>query len=192
VASRAAAASVRLPGLGRRADDHGDRRASRPARDDELPWRELADCEAVYFTAGDTGALRAARAAKNLVATVRAKETLAAAGVQLDMLVASSKDEGERYWPGEIEPPPLLVAQTAGSTGGSLLAADGSTSHWAAAPLPAPPVDAYGAGDCFAAGLTFGLAEGLAPAEALDLGARCGAACVTGRGPYEGMYGGEA
>jgi ribokinase len=156
-----------------------------PSGADELPWAELADCDAVYFTAGDTGALRAARAAKKLVATVRAKETLAAAGVQLDMLVASSRDEGERYRPGEIEPSPLFVAQTAGASGGSLVAADGSTSHWAAAPLPAPPVDAYGAGDCFAAGLTFGLGEGLAPAEALEVGARCGAACVTGRGPYE-------
>jgi ribokinase len=163
-----------------------------PNGDDELPWRELVDCDSVYFTAGDTGALRAARAAKNLVASVRAKETLAAAGVQLDMLVASSTDEGERYRPGDLEPPPELVAQTAGAAGGSLLAADGSTSHWAAAPLPAPPVDAYGAGDCFAAGLTCGLAEGMPPAEALELGARCGAACVTGRGPYGAMYRGDA
>jgi len=152
---------------------------------DELPWEKLAACDAVYFTAGDAGALRAARSAKKLVATVRAKATLAAAGVQLDMLVASSKDEGERYRPGEIEPPPLYVAETAGAAGGSLVAADGSTSHWTAAPLPAPPVDTYGAGDCFAAGLTFGLGEGLEPAEALGVGARAGAACVTGRGPYE-------
>ena len=34
-------------------------------------------------------------------------------------------------------------------------------------------------------GLTFALAEGRTPAEALAFGARCGAACVTGRGPYE-------
>jgi ribokinase len=156
-----------------------------PNGDDDLPWADLADCDAVYFTAGDTSALRAARAAKKLVATVRAKETLAAAGVRLDLLVASSKDAGERYRPGEIEPSPSFVAQTAGASGGSLVAAHGSTTHWAAAPLPAPPVDTYGAGDCFAAGLTFGVAEGLPPAEALELGARCGAACVTGRGPYE-------
>jgi ribokinase len=159
-----------------------------PNGSDELPWPDLAECDAVYFTAGDAEALRAARAAKKLVATVRAKATLVEAGVPLDLLVASSKDVGERYTPGEIEPPPLYVAQTEGAAGGSLVAADGNTSHWPAAPLPAPPVDAYGAGDCFAAGLTFGLAEGLPPAGALELGARCGAACVTGRGPYEGMY----
>jgi hypothetical protein len=39
--------------------------------------------------------------------------------------------------------------------------------------------------DSFAAGLTFALAEGRTPAEALAFGAKCGAACVTGRGPYE-------
>jgi ribokinase len=167
----------------------GDRMG--PSGADELPWAELADCDAVYFTAGDSRALVAARAAKRLVATVRAKQTLTAASVQLDMLVASSKDEGERYRMGALEPPPRFVAQTAGASGGSLVAADGTTSHWTAAPLPAPPVDAYGAGDCFAAGLTFGLGEGLPPADALELGARCGAACVTGRGPYEGMVGGE-
>jgi ribokinase len=48
-------------------------------------------------------------------------------------------------------------------------------------------VDTYGAGDSFAGGLTYGLAAGLSTEEALALAARCGAACVTGRGPYEGQ-----
>ena len=156
-----------------------------PHGDEALPWHELAEYDGVYFTAGDAGALRAARAARMLVASVRAKPMLAAAGVQLDVLVSSMKDEGERYSAGEVEPPPALVVRTAGSAGGSLVAADGSTTEWAAAPLPGPPVDTYGAGDSFAAGLTFALAEGRTPAEALAFGARCGAACVTGRGPYE-------
>jgi ribokinase len=63
--------------------------------------------------------------------------------------------------------------------------ATGEHTHWPAAPLPGPVVDAYGAGDSFAAGLTYGLAEGRSMAEALELGARCGAASVTGRGPYD-------
>jgi ribokinase len=158
-----------------------------PSGDRRLPWDELDGCDGVYFTAGDGDALRAARRARTLVATVRARPTLVAAGVQLDVLVASSKDEGERYAAGEIEPEPRFVARTAGAAGGSLVAADGTTSKWAAEPLPAPRADTYGAGDCFAAGLTFGLAEGLAPLEAARLGARCGAACVTGRGPYAGQ-----
>jgi ribokinase len=43
-------------------------------------------------------------------------------------------------------------------------------------------VDSYGCGDSFAAGLTVGLARGLDLEEALALGARCGAHCLTGRG----------
>jgi len=65
-----------------------------------------------------------------------------------------------------------------------LAMADGTTSTWKAAPLPGPPVDTYGAGDCFAAGLTYGLGDGRSPSDALALAARCGAACVTGRGAY--------
>ena len=48
-------------------------------------------------------------------------------------------------------------------------------------------MDAYGAGDSFAAGITTGLAAGLAIADAIALGARCGAANMTGRGPYAGQ-----
>jgi ribokinase len=84
-------------------------------------------------------------------------------------------------------PAPLLVVRTAGASGGSFVATDGAGGRWAAAELPGPAVDAYGAGDSFAAGLTYGLAEGRSPEEALALGARCGAAAVTGRGPYEGQ-----
>ena len=158
-----------------------------PRGDEPLPWAELDAADSVYFTAGDSPALRAARAARTLVASVRAKEVLAAAGVQLDMVVASEKDRGEQYVPGEIEPVPHLVSLTAGRDGGTLLMPDGTTSRWPAAPLPGPTVDAYGAGDCFAAGLTFGLGEGRSIEDALALGARCGAACMTGRGPYEGQ-----
>jgi ribokinase len=156
-----------------------------PRGDEPLPWDELADADAVYFTAGDSAALRAARSARILVASVRGKEALASAGIQLDVLVASGNDRGERYVPGDIEPVPDLVVSTAGGEGGTLLKADGTTSHWAAAPLPGRVVDAYGAGDCFAAGLTFGLGDGRSTEDALALGARCGAACMTGRGPYE-------
>ncbi len=164
--------------MGKRIGPHGD---------DPLPWAELEDFDGVYFTAGDPAAVRAARAAGKFVSTVRAIESLAEGQVQVDMLVASAEDEGERYAPGDLIPPPRFVARTAGGAGGSLEAADGAGSTWAAPPLPAPPADAYGAGDSFAAGLTYGLAQGLSAAEALALGARCGAASVTGRGPYAGQ-----
>jgi len=158
-----------------------------PRGNDPLPWSKLVGIDGVYFTAGDADAVRAARGARTLVSTARALEPLAAAGVRLDMLVSSSRDAGERYTPGDIDPPPRFVARTAGAAGGQLESSDGSTSAWRAAPLPGPPVDTYGAGDRFAAGLTFGLAEGWSPQDALELGARCGSACVTGRGPYAGQ-----
>ncbi len=162
-----------------------------PRRDDPLPWSELDGVDGVYFTAGDAGAVRAARAARTLVSTARTIEPLAEAGIQLDVLVSSSRDAGERYTPGAIDPPPRLVARTAGAAGGWVEALDGKTTAWTAAPLPGLPVDAYGAGDCFAAGLTYGLADGRPPQDALALGARCGAACVTGRGPYRGQLAGD-
>ncbi|HSF03264.1 MAG TPA: PfkB family carbohydrate kinase, partial [Solirubrobacterales bacterium] len=131
-----------------------------PRGDDPLPWAELGEVDAVYFTAGDATAVRMARAAPKLVATVRAMEALVGAGVQLDALVSSASDEGERYAEGDLDPRPLLVARTAGSAGGTLTTADGRPHEWVAPPLPGPPVDTYGAGDSFAAGLTYGLAEG--------------------------------
>src|SRR5262249_58038678 len=96
-----------------------------PRGGEPLPWDELVDADAVYFTAGDSAALKAARSARILVASVRAKEVLASAGAQLDVLVASGNDRDERYVPGDIEPAPRLVARTAGREGGALLAPRG-------------------------------------------------------------------
>ncbi|MGA7705643.1 MAG: PfkB family carbohydrate kinase, partial [Solirubrobacteraceae bacterium] len=62
---------------------------------------------------------------------------------------------------------------------------DGGSGTWPASELAGAPVDSYGCGDSFAAGLTFGLGRGLPLPEALDLAARCGATCLTGHGPYE-------
>ena len=151
--------------------------------DDELPWDELSDYDGVYFVAGDTDALRAARRARVVVATSRIVDLLRRTGVRLDAVVGSGRDAGERYRP--IEPAPELVVATAGAEGGHWTGAEGRTGHWSAAPLPGPRGDAYGAGDSFAAGLTYALADGRDVEAALELAARCGATCMTGRGPYE-------
>ncbi|MBI4259147.1 MAG: ribokinase [Actinobacteria bacterium] len=155
--------------------------------DDPLQWGELAGTDAVYFTAGDVGALRAARAARVLVATSRVLALLDAGDVALDAVVGSARDEAERYPEGGIDPPPGLVVLTAGSEGGSWRTADGRSGTFPAAPLPGPVADAYGCGDSFAGGLTYALGAGMGVEEALGLAARCGAACVTGRGPYAGQ-----
>src|SRR5207244_10486030 len=55
-----------------------------PVGSDPLPWPSLAECDAVYFTAGDVDALRAARSARVLVATSRVFPLLVEARVQLD------------------------------------------------------------------------------------------------------------
>jgi len=155
-----------------------------PHGDDPLPWDALAGAAGAYFTGGDAGALRAARAAGVLTATVRARGPLAQAGVRLDALVRSAGDPGEAYAPGDVVPPPRAVVATAGARGGSWRREDGSEGTWAPAPLPGPPVDAYGCGDTFAASLLAALARGDALEPALAFAARQGAACLTGRGPY--------
>ncbi len=74
---------------------------------------------------------------------------------------------------------------TEGAHGGSYRTNEGESGRWLPVPLPGAPVDSYGCGDSFAAGLTYGLGAGLALQDALALAARCGATCLTGRGPYE-------
>jgi ribokinase len=169
-------------------DDAGERTITvigeklRPQGDDAtLPWEELHSTDCVYFTGGDVQALRKARHARVLVATARELPTLSAAAVELDVLVGSATDAGERYEPGDLDPLPRFVVATSGRLGGWIQPG----GPYAAAPLPGPVEDAYGAGDCFAAGLTFAMGRGDEPLEAAAFAARCGAMVVTGRGPYE-------
>lgn len=160
----------------------GERLVPRGA--DPLPWERLAGCDGLYLTGGDGAAARAARAARVLVATARAADALLAGGVVADVLVASGHDEKERAGLDALPPPRLATVLTDGARGGRWEGAGGAGGSWPVAPPPGPPVDAYGCGDSFAAGLTYGLAAGMELPAALDLAARCGAACLTGRGPY--------
>jgi ribokinase len=162
-----------------------------PRRDDSLRWDALDGADAVYFAAGDAGALRAARGTRVLVATARVLPTLAEAGVELDALVGSGRDAAERYEPGDLDPPPRLVVTTGGAKGGTWTAVEGRSGEWAATPPPGPVVDSYGCGDSFAGGLTFALGRGLPVDDALALAARCGATCLAGRGPYGRQLGAD-
>ncbi|TMK85897.1 MAG: ribokinase [Actinobacteria bacterium] len=158
-----------------------------PRGGDPAPWEDVEEADAVYFTAGDDEALRRARRATVLVATSRILPQLVRAGVHLDALVGSGRDPGERYAAGDLDPPPRLQVWTEGKAGGRYRTAGEEEGTYPAAPLPGPVVDAYGCGDSFAAGLTFALGVGKPPKEALALAAACGAACLTGRGPYAGQ-----
>jgi ribokinase len=145
-----------------------------------LRWRDLEGAEAVYFVSGDENALRLARRARVLVATPRELSILKDAGVELDALVGSGEDDGERYHPGDLDPPPRLVVATAGPLGG--WAQPGGP--YRAVALPGRFEDTYGAGDAFAAGLTYALGQGDSSEEALAFAAACGAEALTRRGAH--------
>jgi ribokinase len=155
---------------------------------DPLPWKRLADTDGVYLTGGDGAAAQAARSARVLVATSRAADALLAGDVAPDVLIASGRDEKERAGLEALPAPHLATVLTDGARGGRWEGAGGAGGSWPAADLPGPPVDAYGCGDSFAAGLTYGLAAGMELPAALALAARCGAHCLTGRGPYAAQF----
>ena len=154
-----------------------------PRGADPLPWTELADVDAVYFSAGDPDALRAARQARALVATARELPTLVQAQVHLDALVRSGRDPSEAYEAGLLDPEPDMIVSTMGREGGSYAVA-GEEGTYVAVDLPGPLVDAYGAGDSFAAGLAFALGSGRSPEGAVEFAAKCGAVAMTRRGAH--------
>jgi ribokinase len=170
----------------RRAWVHVDRRGERTITvlGDKLLPDVPTGCDVydlVFFVSGTVGALRAARAARFLAATLRELPTLRAAGVPLDLLVGSAVDPGERD-DGSLEA--RTVVLTEGGAGGT---ANGV--RYAAADPPGPVVDSYGAGDSFAAALALALARGDEIARSLELAARAGAAVLAGRGPYATQIG---
>jgi ribokinase len=146
-----------------------------PTAEDPLPWDELAQCDGVYFTGGDPRTLQLARRARVLVVTARRFESLVESGVRADALVGSARDPGEQFDLARLKQQPAHVVVTDGAHGGT---------GYSAVPPPAAPVDSYGAGDTFVAGLLYGLADGLEHEAALDLGARLAAEAVTWRGAY--------
>jgi ribokinase len=160
----------------------GDRLA--PVDVDALPWKELEEVDAAYVTAGNPGAIRHARKARVLVATSRIADLLARADVRLDAVVGSAADPAEAFDPDALAHPPDLIVRTGGRRGGRYETADGRSGTYEAVKPPGPVVDTYGAGDSFAAGLTFALGAGMDTRSALALAAKCGAWCAAGRGPY--------
>jgi ribokinase len=158
-----------------------------PTAADRLSWNRLKDADGVYFTGGDEAALQAARAAKVLVATPRARDALNGSGVELDALVRSASDATEQDDPELLGYSAQVVVATEGSRGGTYVDREGRSRSFQAAPLTGPVADAYGAGDSFAAGLTYGLGAGLGIEQALAIASRCGAGNMTGRGAYAGQ-----
>lgn len=86
-----------------------------PRADDALPWAELADFDAVYFTGDDPGSLRLARRARRLVITARRAACLRSAGVAADVLVGSANDPRENAPFEAYAPAPGALVLTAGA-----------------------------------------------------------------------------
>lgn len=158
-------------------DDHGERTIT-VLGDKLLPAGPLPleGYDLVHFVSGDAAALRSARAARFLAATLREQPTLREGGVPLDLVVGSLDDPGEQY---DSALDAKLVVLTDGPNGGT---ANGE--RFDAVEPAGAVVDTYGAGDSFAAALAFALARGDALQEALALASRAGAAVITGPGPY--------
>jgi ribokinase len=150
--------------------------------EDPLGWDELAGFDGVFYTGDDPRTVVAARRARVLVATARRLESVMESRVQVDVLVASAKDRGERYDVKDLPVRPRLCVWTEGADGGHYLAEDGAVGRWEASPPPGPVVDTYGAGDVFMAALTLALGEGLERDAALARAARSAAAQLTRRG----------
>ena len=148
-----------------------------PDADDPLPWEELAEQDGVYFSGLDPRTLVLARAAPAVVVTARRFESLVASGVEVDALVGSGTDPGEQFDLGRLARQPRHVIVTDGARGGT---------GYAPVKPPGPVVDAYGAGDTFVAGVTFGLASRWPLDRALAFAAERAAEAVTWRGAYPG------
>ncbi|MDX6687224.1 MAG: ribokinase [Baekduia sp.] len=158
-----------------------------PHGDDALDWDALRRVDGVFLTAGDAGAARAARGARVLAATPRAREAIIQAGIAVDVLVGSRDDLGEAMDDELLAAArPRYVVQTEGAEGGAWRAADGTAGRWDAVAPACAPVDAYGCGDAFAAALTAGLAAGRSIDAACALGARVGARLLCERAPAVG------
>jgi ribokinase len=150
-----------------------------PLGEDDLAWERLDGADGVYFTAGDVAALQHARQAKVVVASPRGRATLQD-GAVIDALVFSARDQDESEWASRLTATSRLLVETQGAGGGFWRGE--SEGSWSAAAPAGETKDAYGCGDSFAAGVTFALATGAPIAEAVALGARCGARCLTRAG----------
>ena len=155
-----------------------------PHHDDPLSWELLGTCAAAYFTARDPALIRAARAARVLVVSARRAAALVRSGVAADVVVGSGLDPAEASTLADYPTPPRALVMTEGDAGGRLETRDGRR-RFAAPPAPSAHGTAYGAGDSFAAALTWYLACGLAVPQACTRAAAHGAAVLAGASPLE-------
>jgi len=163
-------------------------RANEPALADRLPWERLDDADSIVFTGGDRPLLERVRAATELlIVHALAAEMLVEAGVEAELIVGSGRDDEETRRLRRAGRQARLVVETKAEAGGRFVARDAAGGAWSAIELPGPAVDSCGCGANFLAGVAFALAAGESIESALETGARCGASCLTGQGPFAGQ-----
>ena len=155
-----------------------------PRIDDILSWDILDTCDAAYFTGEDPDTLRRARGAQLLVVTARRKHVLDASGVHADVVVGSGRDPREQAPRDAYAQPPSALVLTDGANGGVIHTATGTTT-FAPVERVARPIGQYGAGDTFAAALTWYLAKGERIEHACVSASRHAAAVLAGINPIE-------
>ena len=153
-----------------------------PSASDDLPWTLLARSDGAYYAGEDPEVLVRARAARHLVVSARRIADIVRARVRADVVVGSADDPDEDPSALPAELMPDVVILTDGARGGRMIARGRPSRDYTPITPPARAIDTYGCGDSFAAGVTTGLARGLAIDDAIALGARIGALCATWRG----------
>lgn len=155
-----------------------------PAASDPLPWPLLATCDAVYFTGADPASLREARAARRLVVTARRAPVLRAAAVAPDVIIGSVNDPRENAPFSTYAPPPGALVLTDGPRPIRVIRGD-DVAFIDPPPTPDRVEGDYGAGDSFAAALTYFVAHGLSVEDACRRAAPYGAAVLRSIDPRE-------
>ena len=153
-----------------------------PRAGDALPWPVLDTLDGAYFTAQDPALLQRARGVRVLVVTARRRACIAAARIAVDAVVGSTSDRGERCRLADFAIPPRALILTEGARGGIIETAEGIV-RFAAPAAHATAGGTYGAGDSFAAALTYYLAAGLPALAAAERAAHHGAAVLASLDP---------
>lgn len=153
-----------------------------PAASDPLPWDVLSTCDAVYFTGSEVGSMQYARKTRRLVVTARRSAVLEAAGVVADVVVGSLSDPRENADLEAYRPKPHALVFTDGPRAIRVVRSSGISAVDPPARV-ARVVGDYGAGDSFAAAMTYFLACDFPLEEAVSRAGPYGAAVLLGESP---------
>ncbi len=158
----------------------GDR--LQPIASDDLPWSDMKNYDGIFVTATDKEGIRFAREAKFLAVTPRTGEnTLKISKVRINALIGSGLDPGEKINYEELTPKPDIYIATEGKSGGTIYP---TRQKYNSIKPSSKEIDSYGCGDCFAGAVTAAMSAKMDLAQAIRIGAYCGAECSTHFGPY--------